>query len=285
MARAGSWAARRSFFTILPVSERGMASVISYQRGRLYGAMVARQWASRSSACAAPGCEHDDRLDRLSPLAVGHTDHGAVDDVGVAQQHGLDLDRVDVLAARLDHVLRPVDEVQEPVVVHAHDVAGVQPPVGEGNGGGVGQVPVAEHRARATQPELAFLARRQQPVVVTEDGDVEPEQGPADRARPDPLVVGAADGHEVAGLGRSVDAAEVRVGQHLGELVERRQRLHRRATEDDAHRRAVDLVRHRVDEGMLQAGKRDRRQGLITDEAPELLGVGARRDHDPRLRR
>ena len=260
-----------------------MASVISYQRGRLYGAIEARQWASRSSGVVvAPGCQHDDRLHGLSPLRVRHTDHGAVDDVGMAQQHGLDLDRVDVLAARLDHVLGPVDEVQEPVLVHAHDVAGVQPPIGKGDGRGVGQVPVPEHRARATQSELAFLAGRQLTVVVAEDRRVEPEQGPADRARPDPLVLGAAHRHEVAGLGGSVDAAEVRVGQHLGEPVERRQRLHRRPTEQDAHRRAIDLVGHRVDEGVLQAGQRDRRQGLITDEAPELLGVGAGRDHDAR---
>ena len=50
------------------------------------------------------GLQLDARLDRLSPLRVGHADHGTVLDGGMCQHDVLDLEREDVEAARDDHV-------------------------------------------------------------------------------------------------------------------------------------------------------------------------------------
>src|SRR3984893_3980400 len=59
------------------------------------------------------GLQLHDRLDLLAEHLVRDPDDGGVDDVGMLEQHLLDLDAVHVLAAPDDHVLRPVDEVQE----------------------------------------------------------------------------------------------------------------------------------------------------------------------------
>src|SRR5437867_13416719 len=60
-------------------------------------------------------------LHGLAPALVGHADHGAFADRRVRGEHVLDLRGVDVLAARDDHVLQPVVDVQEAVAA----VAGV----------------------------------------------------------------------------------------------------------------------------------------------------------------
>ena len=70
---------------------------------------------------------------------MGHADDGGLGDVGVLVERGLDLGRVDVLAAADDHVLEAVDDVEVAVVVEPADVAGVEPAVGEGVGGRLGR--------------------------------------------------------------------------------------------------------------------------------------------------
>ena len=64
---------------------------------------------SSASVASAPG-EHDERLDGLAPLLVGHADDGRLGDGRVLEQAVLDLDRRDVLAARDDHVLLAVGD-------------------------------------------------------------------------------------------------------------------------------------------------------------------------------
>src|ERR1700727_1438695 len=65
----------------------------------------------------APGVGLDDGSDSLAPLWVGQTKDGAVHHARVLQQRLFDLDRIDVEAAGDDHVLRPVDDVQEVLFV------------------------------------------------------------------------------------------------------------------------------------------------------------------------
>ena len=73
---------------------------------------------------------------------------------------GLDLGRIDILAARDVHVPRAPDEREEALVVARGDVAGAQPVAAQRRGGGVGLVPVAEHRDRTAHGDLAGLADR-----------------------------------------------------------------------------------------------------------------------------
>src|SRR6202012_1219143 len=67
----------------------------------------------------------------------------------------LDLDAVHVLTTAVDHVLDPVDQVDQALVVDPGHVAGVQPAAGEGGGRRLRLVPVAGHHVRAADHELA----------------------------------------------------------------------------------------------------------------------------------
>ena len=63
------------------------------------------------------GRELHDRADLLAEHVVRDADDGGVGDRRVLEQRGLDLDAVHVLAAADDHVLGPVDDVDEALVV------------------------------------------------------------------------------------------------------------------------------------------------------------------------
>src|SRR5580692_9576222 len=65
--------------------------------------------------------------DLLAPFRMRPADHRRLDDIGMAQQNLLDLARIDVAAAADDHVLRPVAQRDEPVRVHAAEIAGMEP--------------------------------------------------------------------------------------------------------------------------------------------------------------
>src|ERR1700761_6425797 len=71
----------------------------------------------------------DDGLDGLAPPIVGNADDHPFAHAWAGVQHALDLGTVDVLAASDDHVLEPVQDVQEPGVVQPSDVAGAEPAV------------------------------------------------------------------------------------------------------------------------------------------------------------
>src|SRR5438552_2805795 len=59
----------------------------------------------------ATGTGNDDRAHPLTERRFGQSHHRDVGDVGVLEQHGLDLGAVHVLAAADDHVLDAVDHV------------------------------------------------------------------------------------------------------------------------------------------------------------------------------
>ena len=69
-----------------------------------------------------------------------------------------DLDAVDVLAAADDHVLGPVRDVQEAVLVQVADVTGVEPAVAERLGRRLRVVEVAVHHRLVAQAHLSVLA-------------------------------------------------------------------------------------------------------------------------------
>ena len=90
------------------------------------------------------------------------------------EQHHLDFDRKDVLAARDEHVLAAVDEGDEAIVVLPRDVAGAEPAIGgEGAGRLVRPVPVARCDIGAGQPYLARLAGGDVMAVVVDDAQAD----------------------------------------------------------------------------------------------------------------
>src|SRR3954453_20566757 len=104
-------------------------------------------------ALAVVGHDHDPDL--LAHHVVGDADRDNLADAGRAGQRALDLDRVDVLAAAVDHVLLAIDDVEQPVLVDPAEVAGVQPAADEGLLRGVGVVPVALHDVGPADQQLA----------------------------------------------------------------------------------------------------------------------------------
>ena len=120
--------------------------------------MCSRQSSSRASAVTALARDHH-RVDGFAQRSSGAA-KAAASATAVAQQHRLDLERVDVLAARDDHVLGAVDHGEVAVLVGGDDVAGAVPAVDQGLGGRVGALPVAEHDVRPADPQLAGLAGR-----------------------------------------------------------------------------------------------------------------------------
>src|SRR5581483_6487482 len=119
------------------------------------------------------GPELDDRTDLLAEHRMGDADHRRFGDGRVLEEHALDLDAVDVLAAADEHVLGPVDDVDEALVVEAGDVAAVQPAVSERLGRGLGLVPVALDDVRSADPELADLTGGQCIAVAVDDLDLD----------------------------------------------------------------------------------------------------------------
>ena len=129
---------------ILPAALRGSCpSTKMMCVGILNGASRPVRCAVRSSAVSVrPGGGHRGGHLLAEPL-VGHAEHGRLVHVGVLVDGGLDLGAVHVLAAAQDHVLDPVLDVDEALVVEAAEVAGAQPAVDDRLGGGLGPVPVA----------------------------------------------------------------------------------------------------------------------------------------------
>ena len=82
---------------------------------------------SSSGVVAADAVTTTNAIGHLAPSIVGTPDDRDLHHGLVLVEHALDLGARDVLAARHDHVLEPVDDVEVPVVVLHADVAGVEP--------------------------------------------------------------------------------------------------------------------------------------------------------------
>ncbi len=100
--------------------------------------------------------EHDQRLDRLSPLLVRHPDHGDLDDGGMREERVLDLDRRHILATGDDHVLLAIGDGDVALVIEEASVAGVEPTAFECLGGGIGLGPIGLQDVVATGQDLAL---------------------------------------------------------------------------------------------------------------------------------
>ena len=126
----------------------------------------ARNACSASAVERCPGAQHDGGGDVLAEALVGDAEHGRLGHVGVLVDRGLDLGAVHVLAAAQHHVLGPVDDEHEAVLVDAGDVAGVEPAVADRVGGGLRPVQVALDHDRAAHAQLADRVGRRRDVVA-----------------------------------------------------------------------------------------------------------------------
>src|SRR5262249_23621186 len=111
---------------------------------------------------------HHDRERRLAPFRAGLSDHRDLADLRAAEDHVFDLGRVHVLAAGDHHVLHPVLDVDEALLVDGGDVARVEPAVLDRLGRRLGALPVLLHDVLAADDHLALLAGRDALAVVVD---------------------------------------------------------------------------------------------------------------------
>ncbi len=109
------------------------------------------------------GGDHEGRAD-LAVEVVGDADHGHLGHRRVLGQEGLDLGRVDVGPAPLVGVGPAADDREVAPLVHGGEVAGVEPAVDDGLGGGPLVPEVAGHDVAAAHPDDAHLARGHRPA-------------------------------------------------------------------------------------------------------------------------
>ena len=129
----------------------------------------------------------DHRAHHLAPEPVRHPDHDRLGHRRVAQQHGLDLARVDVLPAPDDHLLEPARDPAVAALVHRPQVAGVQPAVGvDRRGGGLRVAQVAVHDEVAAGADLADgpARARSSAGARVDDLHLGLRQRPPQRSRP-----------------------------------------------------------------------------------------------------
>ena len=160
------------------------------------------------SVAVAPGAQHDERLDRLAPLLVGHADHRDLGHRGVLEQAVLDLDRRHVLAAGDDDVLLPVGDrdVRRPRGTRRR-------PCGTSRPGSPSPSPPAGSSSPRTRGSSARTPRPRRPRACAR-----PPPGTPARLRrcarsagvePVPLRGRAVDGEQRRRLGEPVDLDEL----------------------------------------------------------------------------
>ena len=172
-----------------------------------------------------------DGVHGLDPLGVRDAEDGDLGNLRVGGDDALDLGAVDVLAATDDHVLDPVEDIDEALVVGAAEVAGAQPAVlGDRFRRGLGLAEVALHRLLGAEPHLTRLTRRDiLPGVGVDDAHLRALDGLARGG--EPLGVGfvavrgrAERGDDATELGHAIDLRELQIRPCVEGLAQERQR-------------------------------------------------------------
>ncbi len=216
------------------------------------------------------GLPDDVGLHRLTRAMVLDADDARLGHRGMRGQHVLDLGRKDVEAGHDHEVLRPVDEIDEAVVVGRRHVAGQQPTVVEDGRAGSGIAVVAVEHVRPAHPDLADVADEGVAVRVDEP-DVDPVEGAADRAGPDRVPERRRD--RGRRLGQPVALGDLDPEPFV-EPPEDRHRKRRRTRQRDSH------VGERFGRKPLEIGERrpHRRDPRYDGDSarPDRVGGGSR---------
>ncbi len=240
--RSSSWRTRRR---TLPIRVSGSSSRNSHSLGTRYPVSpCAGSRAHASSSSPGDGLallRHDVGLHPLARPVVGQSHDARLQHLRVPVDHRLDLGRVHVEAGHDDHVLHPVDDLEEPLVVHDRDVAGVQPFAPDHLRGRLGLVPIAEHHLGSLDAELAPLTLWHLAVRILERDDPTVGVGDGQADRPVLRLVERVHVRHGRGLGEPVALDEVRTARHLVELLGDRAGKRRRAGDAGLHRLQVVL--------------------------------------------
>ena len=144
----------------LPIALRGSASSTRSREGSLYAASSsfgpgAQRWQIEGIAIV----QHHRRGDALAPLRIGHTDDGTLGNRGMFAQRLLNLQRGNLVSARLENVdVRPAENAID-AVLDDRGVAGAKPAIAKGIARRVRLAPVFLEHARTADFDLARRAR------------------------------------------------------------------------------------------------------------------------------
>ena len=225
-------------------------------------------------------------MDRLTPLLARDAEHRGLVDVRVELQRGFDLGRVDVHAARDDHVLLSITDEEVALVIAVGDIAHGLPalPV-VGEEAIVLLVVVVEDR-RAADEELARVVRPRPgdlPAVVVEQANLDQRRRLPARSRLPQLVLRLEDAVH-AQLGGSVHLPQ-RVGRKVGQIeVLEREGPGGGVGDHALHGRSVVAALHLIRQRADHADGRGRREGgrhaVAVDQAQPVLRIEAALDDD-----
>ena len=139
----------------------GISSTNSKRSGSHHFANCgARKRAARPPSRSAPSFSTTAASGRSSHFSSRDRDHRRLAHRRMRHQRVLEVDRRDPLAARLDHVLRAVLDLDVAARVDRHDVARLEPAVGGPAVGLLGRVVVATRRPTARAPRARPSSRR-----------------------------------------------------------------------------------------------------------------------------
>ena len=252
--------------------------------------VVEAERIERSGRHGFARARHDEGHHLLAPFGVELADNGALEHGRVAQQHLLNLARIDVHAARDDHVLRAILERQEAIFIEAADIAGVEPAALEGGRVGLGVLPVAGHDDFAPHAHLAGLAGWERVVVLIDDLDLNAGARESGRAQAlAPFRVRAllvqrlrqiGDGHRAFAL--RIDLQQARA-EHVEPALDVRHIGRAAAIVDRLQVGEVGVRDRRAVHGAHQHGRRGehRAAAIMLDQIDQLAGLEAlaRRHH------
>jgi len=184
----------------------------------------------------------------------------------------LDVLRVDLHPAGVDHVLLPVDEIEEAVLVDVAEIAAVEPAVAQRLRGLLGTVVIARHRDRGAADDLADFARGNVAPVVADDPHLGERRRHADAAGLAHGVVAVEDRDET--LGQAVELVEPPRQELVQPVLVL---LHERRAEREHHlerreARGIEALRIQ-DRDDLRGDEHRVRHALALDGVDERLGV------------
>jgi hypothetical protein len=113
---------------------------------------------------------HHQRHGHFALDRMRHADDRRLGDGRMAEKHVLDFERIDVLAAGIEHVVRAALEIEKPLGVAVEHIAGFQPSVFQALAVDLPQAVVARRHARVSNPELAVAWGFLTLIVVADGG-------------------------------------------------------------------------------------------------------------------
>jgi hypothetical protein len=100
---------------------------------------------------------NDEGYRLLSFDVVIDGNHGCLADIGVPFQHPLDVTRINVFAARIEHLVGPADKVMKIVLVKTEYIPSNIEPVCRNRCRDIGSIVISEHNGRALYLQHAFV--------------------------------------------------------------------------------------------------------------------------------